>query len=206
MRFKALTLVASACVLLSGCAFSDANSDGYMKLKREECVPYARRVSDIQLYGDAHTWWNKAQGVYMRGNVPAPGAVLVLAKTSRLPRGHLAVVVDTIAPREIRVTHTNWGDDFMSRRLTYERVTIEDVSAANDWTSIRFWNHDHKAFGFPYKAYGFIYNHRPLGYGAMNPSGPQTMTVDMFGNMAPIVHPIVEAPRNIPQVPPNTNP
>ena len=27
-----------------------------------QCVPYARQVSGIQIYGDAWTWWDQAEG------------------------------------------------------------------------------------------------------------------------------------------------
>ena len=29
-----------------------------------QCVPYARQVSGIRIYGDAHTWWDQAEGRY----------------------------------------------------------------------------------------------------------------------------------------------
>jgi hypothetical protein len=76
----------------------------------QECVPYARQVSGIQLYGDAWTWWDgAAAGRYQRGETPQPGAVLVLRKTPSLFHGHVAVVTNLIGPREILVTHANWG-------------------------------------------------------------------------------------------------
>lgn len=161
--FKRLYLVA-ALFFIPGCAavthFSNGNASGYWQLQREECVPYARRVSGIQLHGDAYTWWNSAAGVYARGQVPAPGAVLVLAKTNKLTRGHLSVVSGINGPREITVSHTNWGDGFVSRRITYESVRVQDVSPLNDWTSVRFWSNAGHVFGAPYAAKGFIYNRR----------------------------------------------
>lgn len=27
-----------------------------------QCVPYARQISGIQIYGDAWTWWGQAEG------------------------------------------------------------------------------------------------------------------------------------------------
>ncbi len=149
-------------LLLSGCAsvtrFSSENASGYRMLEREECVPYARRVSGIPIRGDAHTWWAQAASRYQRGSRPMPGAVLVLSQSSRLRYGHLAVVQSIVSPREINVTHTNWGDDMVSRRVTYESMRAKDVSPANDWTSVRFWNMENKVFGAPYPAHGFIYN------------------------------------------------
>ena len=58
---------------------------------RTECVPYARQVSGIQIYGDAHTWWAAAEGEYRRGNKPSVGAVMVFSKSSSLTRGHVAI-------------------------------------------------------------------------------------------------------------------
>ena len=40
-------------------AAQGAELDAYL-----QCVPYARDVSGIQIYGDAHTWWDQAQGRY----------------------------------------------------------------------------------------------------------------------------------------------
>jgi len=151
----------STLILLSGCAmsrFSDQNASGYRTLDRESCVPYARRVSGINLRGDAWTWWEGAAGKYQRGNVPEPGAMLVLAKTNRLRSGHLAVVTDVVNPRTINVTHANWGDDMVSRRIVYESMRAQDVSPQNNWASVRFWNREHDVFGSAYLAHGFIYN------------------------------------------------
>jgi len=127
-------------------------------VNRQECVPYARKVSGIQLRGNADTWWDKANGFYARGRYPAPGALLVLAKTNRLRSGHLAVVKQVLAPRDITVTHTNWGNDMLSRRIVYESMRVQDVSPMNDWSSVRFWNREENVFGFPYPVQGFIYN------------------------------------------------
>ena len=41
-----------------------------------QCVPYARRVTGVQIYGDAHTWWSQAEGRYAKGSVPKVGAVM----------------------------------------------------------------------------------------------------------------------------------
>jgi hypothetical protein len=161
LRFVMKKWLVSLCMVLvlSGCAtrFSDQNASGYRQLDREECVPYARNVSGIQLRGNANTWWDKASGVYQRGALPAPGALLVLTPTSKLPSGHLAVVKDLVGPREINVTHTNWGNDWMSRRIVYESMRVQDASPMNDWTSVRFWNREANVFGFPYPVQGFIY-------------------------------------------------
>ncbi|HET6618491.1 MAG TPA: CHAP domain-containing protein [Dongiaceae bacterium] len=118
-----------------------------------ECVPYARQRSGIGIMGDAYTWWNTAAGHYQRGRLPLAGAVLVLRKTERLRRGHLAVVAAVVGPREIRVDHANWQPDALITGMA-----VIDVSPANDWSQLRFWNKDARMWGRIYPASGFIYN------------------------------------------------
>jgi surface antigen len=118
-----------------------------------QCVPYARARTGIGIFGDAHTWWDTAAGRYARGNRPMVGSVLVLSKTSRLRRGHLGVVANVIGPREIRVDHANWQPDAIITNMA-----VIDVSPANDWSQLRFWNKDARMWGRIYPAAGFIYN------------------------------------------------
>jgi hypothetical protein len=127
----------------------------------QECVPYARQVSGIELFGDAWTWWDGAAGRYDRGRRPFAGSVLVLSRSGRLRLGHLAVVTAVDGPRRIRVTHTNWGSDDDSRRRVYRDMPVIDVSADNRWTAVRFWNFDLDAYGGAYPAQGFIYRRAP---------------------------------------------
>jgi surface antigen len=122
-----------------------------------QCVPYAREVSGIDITGDAWSWWDAAEGKYERGHQPRFMAVLVLSRTDRLKLGHVAVVVDVLGPREIRVTHANFGSDPVSRRIVYDSMPAIDVSIANDWSLVRFWNYQAKAWGITYEASGFIY-------------------------------------------------
>jgi surface antigen len=118
-----------------------------------QCVPYARSRSGIGIRGDAYTWWDSAAGQFARGNIPAPGAVLVLRKTDRLSRGHVAVVTRVTTPREIRVDHANWQPGALITGMA-----AIDVSPANDWSHVRFWNKDTRKWGRIYPAAGFIYN------------------------------------------------
>lgn len=146
--------------LLAACgpsSFNNKYAGGYYASDVSQCVPYARQVSGIALRGDAYSWWFNAQGKYRRGNFPVPGAVLVLKRTSRLPHGHVAVVKTFISPRVINVTHCNWGSNYDTRRVVYDYMRAEDVSARNDWTQVRFWNNNAGKLGAPYPAYGFIY-------------------------------------------------
>src|SRR5215510_14050709 len=120
-----------------------------------QCVPYARKISGIDLRGDAWTWWGQAAGRYARGKKPRLGAVLVFQKTRALPRGHLSVVTRVVDAREILVTHANWGSAPEARGKVATDVRVIDISPGNDWSELRVWNGTD--FGKPYPAAGFIY-------------------------------------------------
>ena len=121
-----------------------------------DCVPYARAVSGLSLYGDAWTWWDHAEGRYGRGHKPEVGAVLAWQRTSSLAAGHVAVVVEIQGPRQILVSHANWGRDGDTRGKIHARQPVIDVSPNNDWTELRLMN-TQGSFGRVYAAHGFIY-------------------------------------------------
>ena len=122
-----------------------------------ECVPYARAVSNIPIYGDAWTWWDQAAAHYARGHRPAPGAVLVLRPTQKLKLGHLAVVTHVVDRRQVLITHANWGRGD-TKPFIRRNMPVIDVSPDNDWSALRFWNEQTLAFGQVYPSHGFIYN------------------------------------------------
>ncbi|MBX9796122.1 CHAP domain-containing protein [Sphingomonas sp.] len=123
-----------------------------------ECVPFARAASGIQIYGDAWTWWDKAAGQYARGDSPRPGAVIVFARSSRLPLGHVAVVSRIVEARVVMVTHANWSRVNGSRGHAEQDVTLTDVSPGNDWSQVKVWYRDTAGLGSSvYPVYGFIY-------------------------------------------------
>ena len=163
--FVRIILSFSIVLMLAGCAtatmptstFTSPYASGRKVATPVQCVPYAREISGIQIKGDAYTWWDKAAPDYDRGHAPRQGAVLVLANTSKMRHGHLAVVKDILGSRQINVTHSNWGNDHASRRIVYDDMRVEDVSARNDWSRVRFWNDALNVFGFPYVARGFVY-------------------------------------------------
>lgn len=161
-HFKFIMLLLPA-LILSGCAatgpqpIADSMAVGRVVSQPVQCVPYAREVSGIDLFGDAHTWWRQAEPRYARGQQPAPGAVLVLSNTAKMPHGHVAVVRNIISERQIEVIHSNWGNDRNTRRIIYDSMRVEDISPHNDWSRVRFWNAHVGQFGFPYPAKGFIY-------------------------------------------------
>lgn len=123
------------------------------------CVPYARELSGIQIRGNADTWWGQAAGRYTRNRTPGLGAVISLKDDHRLPHGHIGVVTGIVSPREIRVSHANWGWNRSTRGRIYEHMPAIDVSAANDWSQVRFKHPAVGAFGRNYPVKGFIHPH-----------------------------------------------
>ena len=123
-------------------------------LRPLQCVPHARALSGLPIRGDAWTWWPAAEGHYLRGPTPRAGSVLVLKRTDRLRRGHLAVVTRVLGPREVLAEHANW----LNRGMIHRNVPLVDVSPANDWSQVRLWyvpgNH---LGGRTYPAHGFIH-------------------------------------------------
>jgi hypothetical protein len=119
-----------------------------------QCVPFAREVSGVQIFGDAHTWWRQAEGRYRVGTRPTPGAVLVMQGYNTTNRGHVAVVTALRGPREILVDQANW----LNRGEISVRVPVRDVSAANDWSEVRVWHIPTGQWGARvYNSEGFIF-------------------------------------------------
>ena len=123
-----------------------------------ECVPFARAVSGVQIYGDALTWWGQAEGRYRRGNKPRLGAVLTFIPHGKMELGHVATVSRIIDARTVLVTHANWSP-IDGRRGQIERdVEVIDVSDAGDWSAVRVWFAPSQGLGSTaWPTYGFIY-------------------------------------------------
>lgn len=158
MRGIRLTIIALSAVLVTAPAVASSLLD-YVG----QCVPFARAASGIQLFGDAWTWWAQAAGRYRRGEMPKAGAVLVFARTARLPLGHVAVISQVVDSRVAMVTHANWSRMNGERGHAEQDVTLTDVSRDNDWSVVKVWFRDNAGLGgsvFP--TYGFIYG-QPLG-------------------------------------------
>ena len=124
-----------------------------------QCVPYARQVSGIQIFGDAHSWWGQAQGRYATGKRPRVGAVLAFAPHRSMQLGHVAAVSRVIDSRTVLLDHANWSP-INGRRGQIERdVRAIDVSPGNDWSQVRVWYDPVQALGTTvWPAHGFIYN------------------------------------------------
>ncbi len=147
-----------------------------------QCVPYARLVSGVQIWGDAYTWWDQAQGKYPRSSTPAVGSVLVLKGWNEEKRGHVAVVKTILSSRVIRVDQANW--------LHGEEVTLDvpviDVSPYNDWTQVRVWYVPGMYWGGRiYTAQGFIH---PIGPPPASPPAvaPPAPPTPVYNPTAPI--------------------
>lgn len=124
-----------------------------------QCVPYARSVTNINIRGDAWTWWQSAEGRYRRDSQPAVGSVLVLKRTNRLQRGHISVVSHVLNSREILVEHANW----LNRGQIHQNAMVRDVSANNDWSAVRVWYTPGQTLGKrTYPAHGFIHPARAI--------------------------------------------
>jgi surface antigen len=123
-----------------------------------ECVPFAREMSGIQIFGNANTWWGQAAGKYSRGNAPKIGAVLAFKPFGSMRLGHVAMVSKIIDDRTVKLTHANWSL-INGRRGQIERnVTAVDVSDAGDWSRVKVWFAPLQDVGkTAWPTHGFIY-------------------------------------------------
>jgi surface antigen len=123
-----------------------------------QCVPFARLMSGIQIFGDARTWWDQAAGRYKTGFTPKAGAVLCFKPTGHMRLGHVAVVSQVLTERIIQITHANWSVIEGERGQVEQNVTVIDVSPAGDWSEVKVWYDPTRGLGTTvYPTYGFIY-------------------------------------------------
>lgn len=122
---------------------------------RLQCVPFARRESGVEIYGNANTWWRQARDRYETAQMPQEQAVLVLEGYNTTSRGHVAVVKEVVSPRLIIVDHANW----LNRGEITRDVPVMDVSEAGDWSEVRVWHVPGRHWGGrTYNVQGFILN------------------------------------------------
>jgi surface antigen len=123
-----------------------------------QCVPFARLISGIQIFGDARTWWQQAIGKYDVGFQPKAGAVLCFKPTERMRLGHVAVVSEVLTDRIVQITHANWSPIEGSRGKVEKDVTLVDVSPEGNWSQVKVWYDPSRDLGgSTYQTYGFIY-------------------------------------------------
>jgi surface antigen len=141
---------------------SDAYDDGGAELPPYlQCVPYAREVSGIQIYGDAWTWWDQAAGRYARGHTPRVGAVMAFEPHGKMRLGHVAAVSRVLDSRTVLLRHANWSPIGGRRGQIEDDVEAVDVSPDNDWSQVRVWYAPIHSLGTTaWPVAGFIYPNR----------------------------------------------
>jgi surface antigen len=154
MRKRTRALLGSlAAAAFVAFAPTGASADTYW-----QCVPFARLISGIQIFGDAWTWWQQAAGRYETGFTPRAGAVLCFNPTQRMRLGHVAVVSQVLTDRVVQITHANWSPIEGSRGKVEQDVTVIDVSTAGDWSQVKVWYDPNRDLGgSTYATHGFIY-------------------------------------------------
>ncbi|MFC3173855.1 CHAP domain-containing protein [Novosphingobium bradum] len=147
MRWKSAPLLALALAALTAPALADTVVDtdhllggGSASLPPYlQCVPYARAVSGVNLFGDARTWWDQAEGRYARGYRPRVGAVMTFKPYGAMALGHVAAVSRIIDSRTVLLRHANWSPINGRRGQIENDVAAVDVSPGNDWSEVRVW-------------------------------------------------------------------
>ncbi len=139
--------------LMIGLVPMSVSAEGYW-----QCVPFARLMSGIQIFGDARTWWTQAISKYDTGGTPQAGSVLCFKPTGRMKLGHVAVVSQVLTDRVIQITHANWSVIDGGRGQVEKDVTVVDVSPQGDWSQVKVWYDPIRDLGTTvYPTYGFIY-------------------------------------------------
>jgi len=141
---------------------NDGDSSDGDALPYRQCVPFAREASGIQLFGDAHTWWDEAAGHYARGHEPKVGAVMSFRPHGPMTLGHVAMVSKVIDERTVLLRHANWSPIDGRRGNVELDVRAVDVSPDNDWSEVRVWYAPIGDLGTTHwPVNGFIYKHKP---------------------------------------------
>lgn len=153
----------------SSIEIGDSAGGGTARSPYLQCVPYARQVSGIRIFGDAHTWWGQAEGRYARGSVPRVGAVMALRPHGNSRLGHVAAVSRVVDRRTVLIRHANWS----ARGRIEDDVRAVDVSPDNDWSEVRVWYGPAQRLGAGrWPLYGFIYGQKPGKAKSTKPTKP----------------------------------
>lgn len=150
---------------------ADRADDEDEALPYRQCVPFARTASGIDLYGDAHTWWDQAEGRYARGHVPQVGAVMSFRPYRAMQLGHVAMVSKVIDERTVLLRHANWSPIDGRRGQVELDVRAVDVSPENDWSEVRVWYAPLGDLGTTHwPVNGFIYRKKAPHPGVLKPA------------------------------------
>ncbi|PEQ14614.1 CHAP domain-containing protein [Novosphingobium sp. PC22D] len=157
-KLAAIALGASLAMPLHAATSSDDGAASNTMRNVLQCVPYARKLTGISIFGDAYTWWQQAQGRYARGHEPREGAVLAIKPYRNSKLGHVAAVSRVVDSRTILISHANWS----APGKIENNVTALDVSQANDWSVVRVWYGQTQRLGTTHwPVAGFIYAAKP---------------------------------------------
>jgi surface antigen len=149
-----------------------------------QCVPYARQVSGVRIFGDAHTWWDQAAGRYARGQTPRIGAVMAFRPHGNMRLGHVATVSMLIDSRTVFLRHANWSEIDGRRGQIEDNVRAIDVSPNNDWSEVRVWYAPIAGFGTTHwPVHGFIYNQKSGSVIAASPKPDHYSNGDVIGGI-----------------------
>lgn len=141
-----------------------------------QCVGFVHQTTNFQIRGNARDWWQRAAGLYARGNTPASGAVLSFRPRRHMPLGHVAVVRSQLDNRTILIDQAHWG-----RNAIDHNVRVIDVSPNNDWTAVRVaLRGNSNNFGSIYQTHGFIYN-TPEGNAPVHGDMPSVLASNTDG-------------------------
>ena len=214
MRVRSTSLVAALCLAAS----FPVNAESAAAPARElapylQCVPYARALTGIQIYGDAHTWWDQAAGRYDRGKAPRVGAVMAFVPQGSMTLGHVAAVSRVLDSRTVLLDHANWSPINGRRGQVEKDVRAVDVSPGNDWSQVRVWYAPVQGIGTTvWPVHGFIYGSRaklaetrlaavstpPVAPRPLSPTPSRAFANAFAGFEAPVSRP-AGAPRATPQ-------
>ncbi|MFA7586302.1 MAG: CHAP domain-containing protein [Novosphingobium sp.] len=154
-----------------GITTASAGMHGYL-----QCVPYARQLTGIRIFGDAHTWWQQAEGRYARGSRPKVGAVMNFRPYGNSELGHVAAVSRIVDKRTVLVSHANWSPINGQRGQIEDNVRVIDVSPDNDWSEVRVWFAPINGLGTTHwPLYGFIYPEKPGATKQASKAAPETL-------------------------------
>lgn len=149
-----------------------------------QCVPYARQVTGVRIFGDAHTWWSQAEGRYARGFKPRVGAVMAFRPHGNSRLGHVAAVSRIVDSRTVLIRHANWSPINGRRGQIEDNVRAIDVSPNNDWSEVRVWYAPLGALGGTHwPLHGFIYNDKPANGERANRPASASPSSDPIGDI-----------------------
>lgn len=76
-----------------------------------QCVEYVRSETDVEIYGNASTWYQTAvESDYRTGYDPAESAVIVFGEQTGMPYGHVGIVV-SVDGYNVTIRDSNWCMD-----------------------------------------------------------------------------------------------